>query len=205
MEFLLEFIMGKAFRSVDGYARLKALSDTRSQKGLEIIPLEPLSNPLDGLLQFFFAIAIVTFLATPILGYYDGFTYVHAYIAIGSGLASAFFLWLLFHCDSRYFLDIKNRRIIYRFKFFVQLVEKVLVSFSNIASVELDAKEVGRTAAGSWVYYLVIVKKDLSRVPVSRSGYSQSGLPEAGQLIANAIKCPYRTGNRIEKLRIMGL
>lgn len=200
MEFLLEFILGKAYRSVDGYSRLKALSDTRSQKSLEIIPLDPLSNPLDGLLQFFFAIAIVTFFATLILGYYDGFTYVHAYVVIGSVIASAFFLWLLFHCDSRYFLDMKNRRIIYRFKFFVQLVEKVLVSFLNIASVELDAKEVGR-----WVYYLVIVKKDLSRVPLSRSGYSQSGLPEAGQLIADAIKCPYRTGNRIEKFRIMGL
>lgn len=99
----------------------------------------------------------------------------------------------------------KNRRIIYRFTFFVKVIESVLVSFSNIVSIELDANEVGRTAAGSWMHYLVVVKKDLTRVPISRSGYSQSGLPESGQLIAKAIKCPYRTGNRIEKLRIMGL
>lgn len=205
MEFLLSFLLGKAYRSVDSYSRLKALSDTKSQQSSEIIPLDPLSNPLDAMLQFCFAIAIVTFFSTLYLGYSDGASALHVYFAIGSACASAFLLWLLFHSDSRYFLDMKNRRIIYRFTFFVKVIESVLVSFSNIVSIELDANEVGRTAAGSWMHYLVVVKKDLTRVPISRSGYSQSGLPESGQLIAKAIKCPYRTGNRIEKLRIMGL
>jgi hypothetical protein len=205
MEYLLEFLLGKAYRSVDSYSRLKALATTKDQQGSGLVPLDPLSNPLDVLLQFAFALAIVVFFSTLYLGYTDGMGATHAYFAIGSFFASAFFLWLLFHIDSRYYLDMKTRRVIYRFSFFVKISESVLASFSNIVSVELDAHEVGKTAAGSWNYHLVIVKKDLSRVPITRSGYSASGLPETGQLIANAIKCPYREGQRIEKMRIMGL
>ncbi len=205
MEFLLEFLLGKAYRSVDSYSRLKALAAPKNQQSSAEIPLDPLSNPLDVMLQFGFAFAIVIFFSTLYLGYSDGMSSTHVYFAIGSFFASAFLLWLLFHSDSRYFLDMKNRRIIYRFSFFVKVSESVLASFSNIASIELDAKEVGKTVAGSWHYCLVVVKKDLTRVPISRSGYSQSGLPESGQLIANAIKCPYRSGNKIEKMRIMGL
>lgn len=67
MEFLLSFLLGKAYRSVDSYSRLKALSDTKSQQSSEIIPLDPLSNPLDAMLQFCFAIAIVTFFPPSIL------------------------------------------------------------------------------------------------------------------------------------------
>ncbi|PKL46071.1 MAG: hypothetical protein CVV42_17850 [Candidatus Riflebacteria bacterium HGW-Riflebacteria-2] len=205
MEFLLTFIIGKAYCSFEDYLRLKDLANARRRLKSDTIPLDTVACPLDTMLLILLSIAILTFLFNFILGCYDGFDSTHIYFAISSAIASTLFLWLLLHCDSRYFLDMKSQRIVYRVTFFMKLSESVLASFSNIVSIELDSKEVGNNAAGSWRYYLVAVKKDLTRVTISRSSYSTSGLPETGQLIADAVKCPFRAGNRIEKLRIMGL
>lgn len=205
MEFLIVFILGKGYCSFEDYLRSKDLSNARSRQKSDTIPLDAIACPLDTMLLILSAVAILTFIFNFVFGCYDGFGSTHIYFAISSVIASALFLWLLLHCDSRYFLDMNNRRIVYRLTFFAKLSESVLASFSNILSIELDSREVGDTAAGLWVYYLVVVKKDLTRVSISRSSYSKSGLPETGQLIADAVKCAFRVGNRIEKLRIMGL
>lgn len=205
MEFLFEFIFGKAIKAGEGQARLKALADTKNQKHSSLIPLEPLGNLLDGFFQVSLAIGLVTFASALYLAWTDGMSSTHVYFAVGSLIIAFFSLWLLLKTDSRYFLDLPGRKIVYRFSFFVKLYESTLASFTNVASIELDAREVGKTVAGSWHYYLVVVKKDLSRHPISRACYSDSGLPEMGQLIADAIKCPFRTGKRIEKMRIMGM
>lgn len=205
MEFLITFILEKAFRSGEDYARLKALSDIKSKQKSDIIPLDAVVCVLDTMLVIFLSFAVLTFFLNFVFGYYDGFGSTHIYFAIGSAIASAIFIWLLIHCDSRYFLDMKNQRLVYRLTFFGKIYEKILTSFSSIVSIELDSKEVGNTIAGSWVHYLVVVKRDLTRLAISKHSYSDKGLSETGQLIANAVKCTFRIGNRIEKLRIMGL
>ncbi len=205
MEYLIAFLFGKAYKAGEGHARLKALSDAKSQKQTSLIPLEPLSNFLDVMFQFGLAIGLVVFVSALYLAYEDGMSSTHVYFALGGMVMGLFSLWLLLKLDSRYFLDMPNRKIIYRFSFFVKLHESTLASFNNVSSIELDATEVGRTAAGSWQYFLVVVKKDLSRTPITSTTYSDAGLPEMGKLIADAIKCPYKTGNRSEKMRIMGL
>ncbi|HAE39236.1 MAG TPA: hypothetical protein DCG57_11445 [Candidatus Riflebacteria bacterium] len=209
MEFLLVgvlvFILGKVYLSFEDYLRSKNLSNARSRQKSDTIPLDAVACPLDTMLLILSAVAILTFFLNFVFGYDDGFDSTHIYFAISSAIASALFIWLLLHCDSRYFLDMKNQKIVYRLTFFAKSSESVIASFSNTLSIELDSREVGENAAESWVYYLVVVKKDLTRVSISRSSYSKSGLPETGQLIADAVKCPFRDGNRIEKLRIMGL
>lgn len=205
MEIILIFIFGKAYRSFEDCLRFKSLSDIKNRKDSDIIPLDTVACPLDSMLLIFLAIAILTFLLNVLFGYYDGFDSSHIYCVVGSAIASVLFLWLLLHCDSRYVLDLKCRRFVYRLTFFGKLCDSVLASFSNVVSIELDSREVGLTASGSWVHYLVVVKNDLTRVTISRSTYSKNDLVETGQLIADAVKCPFHDGNCIKKLRIMGL
>lgn len=209
MEFLLAgvlvFILGKVYLSFEDYLRSKNLSNARSRQKSDTIPLDAIACPLDSLLLILSAVAILIFFFNIETGYHDGFDSTHIYFIISSAIASALCIWLLLHSDSRYFLDMKNQRIVYRLTFFAKSSESVIASFSNILSIELDSSEVGEDALESWVYYLVVVKKDLTRVSISSSSYSKNGLSETGRLIADAVKCPFRVGIRIEKLRIMGL
>jgi hypothetical protein len=61
MEFLITFILGKAFRSGEDYARLKALSDIRSKQKSDIIPLDAVVCVLDTMLVIFLSFAVLTF------------------------------------------------------------------------------------------------------------------------------------------------
>lgn len=205
MEYLIELFFGKLLRSGSSKERLNSLSKITDQQSLDIIPLEPLPNVLDALLQISFACGLVFSISILYMGYTDGMNSMKILSSICSLIVAFVSMFLLLKIDSRYFLDMKNCRIIYRYSFIIKLQEKVLTSFSNVVSVELDAKEVGRTAAGSWNYYLVIVTKNLTRIPLTRKSYSPKGLPEMGELIANKIKCSFREGNKKEKFRIMGL
>ncbi|PKL41732.1 MAG: hypothetical protein CVV41_17505 [Candidatus Riflebacteria bacterium HGW-Riflebacteria-1] len=118
MEFLLVgvlvFILGKAYRSFEDYLRSKNLSNARSRQKSDTIPLDAVACPLDTMLLVLSAVAILTFFLNFVFGYDDGFDSTHIYFAISSTIASALFIWLLLHCDSRYFLNMKNQNIAFR-------------------------------------------------------------------------------------------
>lgn len=198
--------MGNAMKYGQQYDRLKTYDKAKAAGSMPLIPLDAFWGPAEVIWITLLVILSLCLIVGSVIVYDDhGISSTLIYTILGFGIPTALVLFALFNTDSRYFLDVKNKRIIFRFSFFIKLYESVLMSFANILSIELDANEVGKTAAGSWQYYIVAVKKDFTRVAISNTSYSSEGLPEIGKLIAKVIGCPYKEGKTFEKLRIMGM
>jgi hypothetical protein len=206
MEFLLKQLIRTALKYGENYDRLQAFARASEAKGADRIPLEPYPNWLEGVFQaFFFVFGVIFVIAGWVVFSDTGFSLTFLYVLLGLGGPCALLLLMLFNTDSRYVLDMKNKRVLYVFTFFVKVSETVVTTFSNTKSIELDAQEVGRTVAGNWVFSLSLVTKTFERISLTRQVYCADELPRIGQLIADTIKCPFKEGEKIEKMRIMGL
>lgn len=206
MKSLLKFLIGNAWKFGETYDRLQAFNQAKAAQGDGLIPLEPYPNWLEGVLQALLVLVGFCLVLAVGIEYSDkGFSRMLFWFLLGFGVPCAILLLMLFNTDSRYVLDMKGKRVIYVFTFFTWRSVTPVTTFTNVKSIELDAKEVGRTAAGNWQYCLCLVKKTFERIPLTRSVYFPDALPAIGQLIAQAIQCPFKEGERQEKLRIMGL
>ena len=120
-------------------------------------------------------------------------------------LPRAVILVMLFNIDSRYVLDMKAKQVNYVFTFFTWRWVTPVTVFSNVLSIQLDADRVDNKALGDWQYRLTLVKKSSERVFLTRPVFNSLVLRDIGEMIAQAIQCPFRDGKQNENPLFMGM
>ncbi len=206
MEILLNFIIRNVWKRGENYEALKVLNRDKTSQSDGLIPLEPYPNWLEGILQvllFFFGICLVF---SVFIEYGEkGLSQLFFWFLGGFGSICFVILVMLFNTDSRYVLDMKAKQVNYVFTFFTWRWVTPVTVFSNVLSIQLDAERVDNKALGDWQYRLTLVKKTSERVFLTRPVFNSWVLRDIGEMIAQAIQCPYRDGKQNENPLFMGM